>query len=202
MNNDETGTPLQTLRTAITQGDDAAAEAAVQQLSVTDEPQLLVLLDEPTQDAQWWAMRALGAWGTEAALAPVLYFLENKATDLRAVALMALGQLAQRYPSAMQPHLPKIAAHLTDQDGLNRQIAADVLAQCGNNAIPILVDLLRYGTDQSARSRAASALAKIDTPESAPALYHCLNDSNYLVHTYAYEALEKMGLLENTLVTF
>jgi hypothetical protein len=37
--------------------------------------------------------------------------------------------------------------------------------------------------------------------KAAGALYHCLNDANYLVHMYAHEGLDEMGLLENILVT-
>ena len=47
---------------------------------------------------------------------------------------------------------------------------------------------------------AAAALRKIGTPATVPALFRCLNDPNYLVHTYAYEALDEMGLLETQLV--
>ncbi|MEZ4677385.1 MAG: HEAT repeat domain-containing protein [Caldilineaceae bacterium] len=186
--------------TAIANEDDVAAEAAVSALSADDEPTLLPLCHAPDFDTQWWALRALGACGGAASLTPLIDHVNHQNTELRSVALMALGQLAVRHPTAMQPHFAQLTERLTDADGLVRQVAADALAQCGNPAIPALIDVLRYHTDQAARSRAAYALGKIATMEAAPALYRCLNDPNYLVHTYAYEALEKMGLLETMLV--
>ena len=36
---------------------------------------------------------------------------------------------------------------------------------------------------------------------SAGVLFRYLNDSNYLVRTYAYEGLDEMGLLDNVIVT-
>ena len=185
---------------AVDAQEDDVAEARVANLTAADEPMLLVLLQEKDANRQWWAIRALGACGSEASLGALLPFLETDHDELRAVAIMALGNVGQRHPTALQPFLAQLTACLADASGMIRQIAADTLAQCGNPVIPALVDVLRYGKDQGARSRAAYALAKIGTLEAAPALYRCLNDPNYLVHTYAYEALEKMGLLENVLL--
>jgi HEAT repeat protein len=174
------------LLAAVVAQDDDGAEAVVATLTAADEPALLRLLAHEDEDVQWWALRALGACGTSVAVAPLLTRLANPAPELRSVALM--------------PHLPQLATLLADRDGMVRQVAADTLAQCGDRAIPALVDLLRFSTDQGARSRAAYALGKIRTMAAAPALYRCLNDPNYLVHTYAHEALEQMGLLENMLL--
>lgn len=55
--------------------------------------------------------------------------------------------------------------------------------------------------NEGARSRAAQALHKIATMETAPVLYRHLEDPNILVRTHAYEALDEMGLLENRLIT-
>ncbi len=188
------------LLVAVAAQDDDGAEAVVATLTAADEPALLRLLAHEDEDVQWWALRALAACGTLAAITPLLTRLANPAPELRSVALMALGQLAMRQPEALTPHLPQLATLLADRDGMVRQVAADTLAQCGDRAIPALVDLLRFSTDQGARSRAAYALGKIRTMAAAPALYRCLNDPNYLVHTYAHEALEQMGLLENMLL--
>lgn len=193
---------LEALLTAIAAEDDAATEAAVAHLSMADEPALLALLADADADQRWWAVRALGAWGSVAAVAPLLGLLDQEDAALRAVTAMTISTILQRLPDAatMQPHLSPLTKLLTDQDGLTRQVAADALAQCGNAAIPALIEVLRFGTNQGARSRAAYALGKIGTMEAAPALYRCLNDPNYLVHTYAHEALEKLGLLENVLM--
>ncbi len=50
------------------------------------------------------------------------------------------------------------------------------------------------------RVRAAYALNKIRSMQAATPLFRALNDPNYLVRTYAYEALDGMGLLDVILV--
>lgn len=192
---------LQALYTALGWDDDEAAEVAVAQLTTADEAQLLQLLEDTDENRQWWAARALGACGAEASIQPLCILLENGTVELRAVAALAIGTLAQRLPKDLtQPLLHQLTASLADENGMIRQVTADALAQCGNAAIPALVEVLRFGEEQGARSRAAYALGKIGTMETASALYRCLNDPNYLVHTYAYEALDKLGLLETMLV--
>lgn len=200
MNASEVSTTVTQLLAAVVAQNDEAAEALVPTLVAADEPGLLQLLKEEEAEIQWWAVRTLGECGGAAAIAPLLPYLESSLADLRSVAVMTLGRIAVRQPAAMATHLRQLTTLFTDRDGMVRQVAADTLAQCGNAAVPVLVELLRFGTDQSARSRAAYALGKIGTMEAAAPLYHCLNDPNYLVHTYAYEALEKMGLLENLLL--
>jgi len=197
---DDNRAVIHSLLCAVDAKDDDSAEALVSTLTASHETALLSLLQEDDLDRQWWAVRALGACGSDAAIVPLLPLLEAEKSELRAVTLMAFGKIAQRNPLPTQPFLSHLIARLADPDGLNRQIAADALVQCGNHAIPVLTEVLRYSTDQGVRSRAAYALSKIGTTEAAPALYHCLNDANYLVHTYAYEALDKMGLLENVLL--
>lgn len=189
------------LLAAITNDDDAAAEAAVALLTAADEPHLLQLLQEGSPDQRWWAARALASCGTANSSAPLFALTTATSAELRSVAAMAIGALVQRLAvDHQQAHLTHLTPLLNDGDGMVRQVAADALAQCGNMAIPVLVDVLRYSSEQGARSRAAYALGKIGTMEAAPALYRCLNDQNYLVHTYAHEALDKLGLLENVLM--
>lgn len=199
MNNQQA---VEALLAAVATADDEAAEAAVTRLDGADEPALLALLADDDPEQLWWAVRALGACGSEAAIAPLLLLLHHEDAALRTVVAMAVSAIAGRFPdsAAIQEQITQLTALFTDPDGLTRQVAADAVAQCGNRAIPALVDVLRFSSDQSARSRAAYALGKIGTMEAAPALYRCLNDQNYLVHTYAHEALDKLGLLENVLM--
>ena len=196
------GQGLQALRDAIAASDDGAAESAAVQLTAAAEPDLLTWLAADDPEQVWWAARALGACGTVASIGPLLDLLQHQDVALRTVAAMTMGALPQRLADStvMQPHLPQLAVLLSDPDGMVRQVAADALAQCGDVAIPTLVEVLRFNVDQGARSRAAYALGKIGTMATAPALYRCLNDQNYLVHTYAHEALDKLGLLENVLL--
>lgn len=97
-----------------------------------------------------------------------------------------------------------MAALFDDANGTVRQSAADALILYSDLAVPVLQSVLASDSE-AARVRAAYALRKIATQggaikATAPALFQILNDSNYLVHTYAHEALEEMGLLDNVLV--
>ena len=183
-------------------GDDEAIEGAVLLLTPLDEGPLLARLDAADSEERWWLLRALAHCGSEQALPKVAAALETEDQSLRAVAIMTVGELVQRLPIQSAPYLGQLATQLGDESGMVRQVAADALAQCGNLAIDVLVQVLRFSDNQGARSRAAAALSKIRTPEAAGPLYHCLNDQNYLVHTYAHEALDAMGLLENRLIGF
>lgn len=185
---------------AIAGDDDERAEALVLQLTAAAEPALLALLHEGNPEQRWWAARALAHCGAVPALPALAAMITAEDVALRVVTVMALGTLAARLGPALTPYLPQLAERLADEEGPVRQAAADALVQCGDAAIAALVGVLRFSQHQGARSRAAYALRKIGTPATVPALFRCLNDSNYLVHTYAYEALDEMGLLETVLV--
>ena len=185
---------------AIAADDDECAEARVLQLTSAEEPALGELLQRGNADQRWWAARALAHCGTEQTLPILLATLADEDATLRVVAVLALAAIHDRLPAVVAPHLPQIAARLADEDGTVRQAAVDALIQCGDAAIEALLTVLRFSDHEGARSRAAAALRKISTPATVPALFRCLNDPNYLVHTYAYEALDEMGLLETQLV--
>lgn len=191
---------LSPLLAAIAADDDEQTEALVLQLTAAAEPALLTLLQTGNADQRWWAARALAHCGTAQALPALGALLHETAADLRIVAAMALGTLAPQHPDVSTPYLTTLAEHLADEEGMVRQASADALIQAGDAAIDALVHVLRFSPHQGARSRAAYALHKIGTPATVPALFRCLNDPNYLVHTYAYEALDEMGLLETELV--
>lgn len=197
MSHDATITPL---LAAIAAADDERAETWVLQLTAAAEPALLALLQDGDADQRWWAVRALAHCGTPNALPVLVATLTAEEAALRVVAAMSLGTLATRVGAALTPHLPELAARLADDEGAVRQAAADALVRCGDAAIEPLVAVLRFSQHEGARSRAAYALRKLGTPATVPALFRCLNDPNYLVHTYAYEALDEMGLLETQLL--
>lgn len=197
MNTDER---LTQLHRAIAAAEDERSEELVVQLTVDAEPALQALLHSGDHDQQWWAARALAHCGTAAAAPALEELLTVADAGLRAVAAMALGTLARRLGAAFTPAFAQLALCLTDDDGMVRQAAADALIQGGDRSVETLVGVLRFSTHEGARSRAAYALRKIGTPATVPALFRCLNDPNYLVHTYAYEALDEMGLLETQLV--
>lgn len=185
---------------AIATDDDERVEALVLQLTAAAEPALLTLLQNGDANQRWWAVRALAHCGTAAAIPALVTTLQADEADLRVVAAMALGALATRHAADLAPQLSHLAERLADEDGSVRQAAADALVQAGDAAVEPLVTVLRISEHQGARSRAAYALRKIGTPATIPAFFRCLNDPNYLVQTYAYEALDEMGLLETELV--
>ncbi|MCS6826617.1 MAG: HEAT repeat domain-containing protein, partial [Caldilinea sp.] len=166
-----------------------------------DEPALIELLSSPEENERWWALRALAACGSANAAAPIARCLDDPVTAVRAAAALALAHLHRRYPSEVTPLLEQVAARLADEEGMVRQIAADALAMCGDDAVPALARILFEQRHEGARTRAASALRKMATRKAASILYALLNDPNPLVRTYAYEGLDEMGLLETILVT-
>lgn len=190
---------LDALLKAIKIQDDERAEQLVLQLTPTDEPALLAWLTDPDPDQRWWAARALANCGTGSAISPLLDQLKAVEPAVRAVSALALGHLYDRVKEETLPILDTLAAHLTDEDGSVRQAVADALIRCGEDALPALAQVLQ-GAHEGARTRAAYALRKIGSPKAAPLLFRCLNDPNYMVHTYAHEALDEMGLLENVVV--
>ncbi len=190
---------LQPFLKAIAAGDDVQTEAAVAQLQPTAESALLHLLHTGNSDQRWWAVRALAHWGGDSSVNPLAGALIAADPQLRAAATVALGQLYARAPAVVTPVLAQVAARLADDEGYVRQAAADALAHCGNDAVPLLAQVLQ-GDHQGARSRATAALRKIATLPAAAVLYQQLNDPNYLVRVYAYEGLDEMGLLENVLL--
>lgn len=190
-----------TFLAAIAAGEDETTERLALQLSPAAEPALLALLAAPDADPRWWGVRALARCGGTTAVPGVAAQLADADPGIRAAALLALAHLHQRHPDAAASHLDRVAECLKDDDGMVRQVAADALAQCGDDAVPALARILFQQPHEGARTRAAGALRKIATMKAAGVLYALLNDPNHLVRAYAYEGLDDMGLLETVLVT-
>ena len=130
----------------------------------------------------------------DAKAAPALIEALNDPDEpVRCAAALALGQLQAKEA------IPALAACLDDESGWVRQSVADALALMGETAIPSLVQALGDERD-GVRVRAAYALNKIRSMKAATPLFHALNDPNYLVRFYAYEALDSLGLLDVILV--
>ncbi len=185
---------------AVAAGVDEATEARVATLTPDDEPALLVLTVHPSEDLRWWVLRALADCGAADSADALAAAARDPSPDLRSVAALGFGHLHARAPQAVAPHLELLAGLLQDDDGFVRQAAVDGLALCGESALPVLGELLATSNHQGARTRAASALRTMRSIKAAPLLYRCLNDPNHLVHTFAYEALDDLGLLDNVLL--
>lgn len=185
--------------TAISADVDEVTELLATQLDATCEADLIDLAQSGDPDQRWWSVRSLACVGGSAAIPVLVDAAAAEESALRAAACLALGTLAARVGAAADAALPALAAHLADADGFVRQTAADGLVLCADAALPALAEVLA-GSHQGARSRAAGALRKIASMKAAGLMYRYLNDANYLVHTYAYEGLDEMGLLENILL--
>ena len=183
---------------AVTAGNDEQAEAVVPFLSPSDEPRLLAITLRG-DEGRWWGVRGLAAVGGGGAVLVVAACLEDADPAIRSVAALALAALYQRQPEDTEPFLPALASLLADDDGLVRQAAADSLAQCGDAAVDALADALNSPHD-GVRVRAAVALHRIGSLKTAAPLYHHLEDANPLVRHYAFDTLDKLGLLTNVLL--
>ena len=193
---------LQPLLAAIEADNDEAAEEAIMALSAQDGealPLLLELSKSPDHDRRWWAVRGFAELGEEYShrrgqVIPVLLGALSDPDDaVRCVAALALGQL--KATSA----IPALTLLLADPSGWVRSAAADALAMMGEAAVPALGEALQ-DEREGVRVRAAYALSKIRSVRSARWLFPALNDPNYIVHTYAYETLDAMGLLNSLLI--
>ena len=197
----ERQTPLDRFMAALAASDlseadsDERMEALAQELAPSAERTLLPFLAASDIDQRWWTVRALALIGSGQAAPPLAGRLDDDDAGVRAAACLALGSLHRRAPDAAAPWLPALALRLTDEEGFVRQAATDALAQCGDAAVPALARVLAESHD-GARTRATIALRKIGTLRAAGVLFQLLNDANYLVRAYAYEALDEMGFLE------
>ncbi len=182
---------LQPLLDAIAAGDDDAAEAAVASLGAPALPALIHLCAADDDDRRWWGVRAVAqimdqeVEAREQAMPALFAALHDPA--------LALGEA--RAASA----IPALTLLLADPSGWVRGAAADALALIGEPAVPALGEALQ-DPREGVRVRAAYALHRIKSRASARWLFPALNDPNHIVHTYAYETLEEMGLLTTVLV--
>lgn len=179
--------------------EDAHAEDLLDLLRAEDAPVLRQMVESDDLNRRWWGIRAL-AQTDNGELVPLLVEqLPHPEAEIRAAAAMALGEIHSRAADAVNAHLSALAPLLMDDDALVRQSAADALARCGDDAVDLLAALLNSDAE-GARVRAAAALHRIGSMKAAPPLYHHLDDPNPLVRHYAYETLDKLGLLENILL--
>ena len=197
----DNNTHMTTFLAAVDADVDERTEQLAFQLTADDEAALLALLASPSPDRRWWALRGLALCAAARPFPAVADRLADADSSVRAAALLTLAHLHPRCSAAVASQLDRAAECLKDDDGMVRQVAAEALAMCGDNAVQPLATILFQQTHEGARTRAAGALRKIATMKAAGVLYALLNDPNHLVRAYAYEGLDDMGLLETVLVT-
>jgi HEAT repeat protein len=171
----------------------------VPRLSKVDLPHIVALYEDINENRRWWAVRALAELGGPDDQAVLLRALQDPSSDIRATAAICAAQVIARYSTRERDFarvlLEGLAQRLIDDLGFVRQAAADALAQLGERAIPYLWEVLDRN-DESARTRAAYALRKMQHPEATSYLYRLLEDRNPMVSLYAREGLDDMGLLD------
>ena len=179
---------------------DEVVEDVAYRLQPKDEEWLIDLALAGDANQRWWAVRALALCGSILCLPMLIERLNDPDAGVRAVTLLALAHLHDRLSAeALRPAFAPMANCLADDEGYVRQAATDALALCGDDAVDVLAEVL-VGAHDGARTRATASLRKIATMKAAAVLYQHLNDPNYLVRSYTYEALDEMGLLENQLL--
>ena len=181
---------LQAFLDAVIAGDDVQTEESATALSELGEkaiPTLRDALGHLDPDRRWWAVRALAAVGTDAAVRLLITSLEDVDADVRACAVVALSKL--RPEEAVE----RLIARLSDRSAYVARLTADGLGQFGQSAAAALIGALENG-DTAVRVGAARALSAIQAKEAIPALYRALDDPSALVTYYADEALERMGV--------
>ncbi len=181
---------LASLRRAVAQGDDAAAEAAVQTLLRAGRaslPALFALMQAADPDLRWWAVRALAEVRDPRVPLRLRQALHDPDPAVQQAA--ALGLRLQPAPEAVDDLLPL----LSDADRLLARLAADALIAIGPPAVPALIQVIAGGPSH-ARVPAARALAAIGDPRAIPTLFALLDDPSPLAVRYAEEGLERLGV--------
>lgn len=89
-------------------------------------------------------------------------------------------------------HLADLISQLSDRDGMTRERARHDLVLAGQQAVPLLLELLEKG-DKSQRWEAAEAMAVIADARSTSALIGLLRDSEWDLRWIAAIGLVKIG---------
>lgn len=170
--------------------DDGDCEVAAVTLGAMGElalPHLRILLADGNPDARFWAVRALWAMGTPAAIETLVGVLNDPDDMVRSGAALALGELKAEVA------IQSLARLLREALSSAGDHAADALSKIGKPGTSALIEALGDGRPR-VRIRAARALVPIESPETIPALFRALDDDSYVVRHYAEEALARMGV--------
>lgn len=170
--------------------DDGDCEAAAVTLGAMGEtalPHVRTLLADGNPDARFWAVRALWAMGTPAAIEALVGVLNDPDGMVRSGAALALGELKAKVA------IQDLARLLREERFSAGDHAADALSKIGRPGASALIEALGDARPW-VRIRAARALVPVKSPEAIPALFQALDDDSYVVRHYAEEALAQMGI--------
>lgn len=179
---------------AIKEGDDAAAEEAIENFHDLSPSQiasfleiLQTLLVDSDPNSRWWAVRGLAALDDPRVIEPLLSTLNDPDASVR-----QCGVLGLRY----HPHpkaIPALIKCLEDEDQLTVRLAVISLSVIGEATVPPLIKVLQQG-NPVARSAVARALALIGDARAIPTLFSLLDDDSALVELWAAEGLDRLGV--------
>src|SRR5437588_4468034 len=114
---------------------------------------------------------------------------------LTALALWAVLPAADPADAPAPPTVAQLVARLKDDSPRTRRLAAEALGRRGakaEDAVPVLVTVLRGDKEDVVRQAAAEALAKVG-PKAVPALLEVLKDKSPLAREVTANALRLMG---------
>ena len=175
--------------------EDESAEKALRQLveqhGESLKPYLFHWLARGDANRRWWAVRGLSLIGgkdVERALIEVASSEDDE--GVRAGAIYALGEIGSGEA------VPALIDALGSHDSLVSSAAADALIRLIEVAAPQVSEALLEG-DERTRVKAAYILKRTRPEAAVNALYHALDDENYLVKNMAEETLLEMGYLNN-----
>ncbi len=173
------------------QTDDTAAEQAAVALGNSGETgwaAIESLAHAADPDRRFWAVRALWANGSDAAISELLALLNDPNEMVRSAAALALGEMRA------ETAITDLLTMLETDDTAAGNHAADALSKIGTPAAEGLIALLAHPR-KLVRLRAAKALVPIKSHNAIRPLIDLLdNDPSYLVRHYADVALKKMGV--------
>ena len=177
------------LLTSLVSGEEARAEAAALELAQRGEsvlPQLKSLLHSRDADERWWAVRTLAQmskprkeWLTQA--------LGDESAEVRGAAALAL---TAHPDSSVAPALVQI---LDDDDSMVRTLAVHALVAIGKAAVPTLLEAFQ-SSQLRGRIQSMRALAEIQDHRAIPLMMKSMDDDSAMLHYWAQEGLERLGL--------
>ncbi len=180
---------LDDLLADLTSGDESRAEAAAASLARSSGPVFPALesvLGSPNADHRWWAVRTLAQmraprteWLVEA--------LNDRSAEVREAAALALGA----HPR--EEAVPALVQALSDEDALVGTLAANALIAIGKPAVPVLLESFA-GALHRARIHILHALAEIGDHRAIPLMMKAMGEDSAVLHYWANEGLERLGL--------
>jgi HEAT repeat protein len=154
---------------------------------------LAAALSDPNEDVCRTAAQALGEKGDRRAVEPLIAALQSGSKMIRKEAAIALGAIKDR--RAVEPLIASLAHFRPERSWsdlmseFDRTAAIEVLREFGGpfDLSPLLASLIDQ--DESVRSRAASALARLPDAQAVEPLIAALSDEDDNVRDWAAVAL-------------